>query len=67
MRDKPGLARAHYFAQPLGLLKRDIAQLGILALTAAGFELDLSDAENTRQWLLFDADVLDTVIGDRTR
>ena len=60
----PAFARTDGFAQPAGFLQRNKAQLGIIAFATAGFKLDLAQPEQSGEWFLFDADILNAIIGD---
>ena len=61
------LSSAHQFAQVFGIGDGDEAQFCIFAFAAAGLKLDLTQPHHPRQRLLFDADILDPLIGDRAR
>jgi hypothetical protein len=57
--------RAHDLAKPVCFFCTDKAQFCIVAMAAAGFELDLAESKNARQRLLLNADILNSFIGDR--
>ena len=63
--DLSALVGFHQFPQAVGFFDAYKAELRVIPVTAAGFELDFPEREKARQGLLFDADILNPLERNR--